>query len=122
MAHQLKDSLYDDSEESFDLEHPLLFKPVRRDSVSNGASPTNGYIPPRLQTVPISSTTVSSFTIPQPQRAELCGPFLPVPVRASDPTNVVAQTENATTDALSMGTSWETSMLANGNITLAIFT
>lgn len=108
------DSLYDDSEESFDPDHPLLFKPVQRDNaVLNGASPSNGCIPPRLQTFPFSSTTVSSFTIPQPQRAELCGPF-PATWARTTPLDLT-KNQSATTDpSLLTSSSWQTSALANG--------
>ncbi|KHJ89637.1 hypothetical protein OESDEN_10535 [Oesophagostomum dentatum] len=109
------DSIYDDSDGSFDPSHPLLFQPVRRDVVSNGngTAPSNGASPPRP--IAITSTTVSSFTTPQPQKAELRGPPPPIPAR---PPNLAPkpapQVQNATVTVAMPTTSWQDTLLANG--------
>ncbi|VDK50290.1 unnamed protein product [Cylicostephanus goldi] len=78
----IQDSIYDDSDTPFDPTHPLLFRPVRRDLSlnGNGVAHTNGTSPPP-RPVAVTATTVSSFTTPQPQKAELRGPPPPIPAR-----------------------------------------
>ncbi|KAK6032299.1 hypothetical protein OSTOST_01521 [Ostertagia ostertagi] len=75
------DSVQDDSEGSFDPTHPLLFKPVRKDPPLNGNATSSNGLSQRPNAIPVTSTTVSSFTTPKPQKAELRGPPPPVPAR-----------------------------------------
>ncbi|KAL6740770.1 hypothetical protein Aduo_014092 [Ancylostoma duodenale] len=107
------DSIYDDSDASFDPSHPLLFQPVRRELAPNGNAPTNGSSPPRP--IAVTSTTVSSFTTPQPQKAELRGPPPPIPARPPNLTSkAVVQGQNAPVTTPVPTTSWQDTLLANG--------
>ncbi|KIH59451.1 SH2 domain protein [Ancylostoma duodenale] len=107
------DSIYDDSDASFDPSHPLLFQPVRRELAPNGNAPTNGSSPPRP--IAVTSTTVSSFTTPQPQKAELRGPPPPIPARPPNLTSkAVVQGQNAPVTMPVPTTSWQDTLLANG--------
>lgn len=71
----IMDPSQDDSDGSCDLTHPRLFKPVRADSSTpeNGIPLRNGYSPPRSISPSVTTTMVSSFTTPQPQKAEFRG-------------------------------------------------
>ncbi|KAK6749419.1 hypothetical protein RB195_001807 [Necator americanus] len=111
------DSIYDDSDTSFDPTHPLLFQPVRRDLTpnGNGVASTNGASPARP--VAMTATTVSSFTTPQPQKAELRGPPPPIPARPPNLTGKAAVQVGQNTPAVATPaptTSWQDTILANG--------
>ncbi|WKY04873.1 hypothetical protein Q1695_005685 [Nippostrongylus brasiliensis] len=90
----ITDSVQEDSDGSFDPNHPLLFKPTKRDAPTNGNG--NGS-PIRPSPGIFTSTTVSSFNTPQPQKAELRGPPPPIPARPPElfskgPQNQIAHT------------------------------
>ncbi|KAK5967490.1 SH2 motif domain containing protein, partial [Trichostrongylus colubriformis] len=103
----ITDSMQDDSESSFDPSHPLLFKPVIKNLPSNGNGTPSGDGPlQRPNAVSVTSTTVSSFTTPQPQKAELRGPPPPVPARPPELFGKLAQIKSASPSAsASSGTS-----------------
>ncbi|KAK6053979.1 hypothetical protein COOONC_08516, partial [Cooperia oncophora] len=90
----ITDSVQDDSEGSFDPTHPLLFRPVKKDLPSNGSGTSpNGGILQRSNPISVTSTTVSSFTTPQPQKAELRGPPPPIPARPPELFAKIAQVD-----------------------------
>ncbi|KJH47190.1 hypothetical protein DICVIV_06706, partial [Dictyocaulus viviparus] len=106
----ITDSSCDDSEGSFDPDHPLLFKPVRRDVSNDDGTLSHNGIHPRPHNPPITSTMISSFTLPQPQKAELRGPPPPVPPRPSDFT----KSQRSVVDAPMTTVPWQGTTLANG--------
>uniref|UniRef100_A0A7I4YG64 SH2 motif domain containing protein n=1 Tax=Haemonchus contortus TaxID=6289 RepID=A0A7I4YG64_HAECO len=104
----ITDVMQDDSEGSFDPTHPLLFKPVEKEYPSNGSGATSSGGPlARSNVAAVTSTTVSSFTTPQPQKAELRGPPPPIPARPPDLLGKIAQIQ-ASSPSSSPGTSpWQ---------------
>lgn len=78
----ITDATNDDSD-TFDPSHPLLFRPARKDlqTNGNGNAPNNGATALRQNAPSVTSTMVSSFTTPQPQKAEFRGPPPPIPAR-----------------------------------------